>query len=291
MITISNNTFPCFYTLADQQAIESQEQYLSTLRASMELIIAASLLTYLQRFFELNYVELLVSILLLFNLILNWWIQSTKKDNLWYDYRSIAESIKTLTWKYMLKVSPFAGTESGSTKEFRKRVTKILNDNKILLQKSKAIPAHKQFITNDMRNIRACDLKTRGLIYDKYRVQDQAEWYAKKSEYNNKMGKRFFGIYLLLNILLLIFIISNYKLSRNYVPLDLLMVLLTNIQTWTQTKKYSDLANSYALASQEIALIKEETTSFRTEQEFSQYVSNCENAFSREHTQWYARKQ
>lgn len=176
MITISNNTFPCFYVLADQQAIESQKQYLSALRASIVLIVAASLLIYLQHFFELNYVELLVSILLLFNLILNWWIQSVKMDNLWYDYRSIAESIKTLTWKYMLKVTPFAGPESGSTKEFRKRVKKILNDNKILLQKSKAIPAHKQFITNDMRNIRACDLKTRGLIYDKYRVQDQAEW-------------------------------------------------------------------------------------------------------------------
>ena len=292
MKKISENTFPCFFTLADQQAIKSQKQYLSALKWSIWLIIVASVLAYIRNFIEFEYIDWLIGVLLLINLLLNWWIQAEKMDNLWYDYRSIAESIKTLTWKYMLKVIPFAGDEVDCTKEFRRRVKKILNDNKVILQKSQAISIKQQFITNDMRAIRREDLQTRSHIYTKYRIQDQADWYEKKSKYNKKMGTRFYICYMLLNILLLVFIvISICKFNGKELPLDLFMVLITSIQTWTQIKKYSDLANSYALATQEIALIKKETPSFSKEQEFSRYVSDCENAFSREHTQWYARKQ
>lgn len=290
MIEISNNTFPCFFTLADQQAIKSQRQYLSALKWSIRLIIVASILAYVQNFIGLC-IEWLIGILLLINLLLNWWIQTEKMDNLWYDYRSIAESIKTLTWKYMLKVTPFSGDESDCAKEFRRRVKKIFN-NKMISKKNQVIPANKQFITNDMKEIRQYDLQSRASIYTKYRIQDQADWYEKKSEYNKKMGIIFFMCYMVFNFLLLIFIvISIWGPNGKELPLDLLMVLLASIQTWMQAKKYSDLANSYALATQEIALIKEETSAFSTEQEFSRYVSDCENAFSREHTQWYARKQ
>lgn len=291
MIKISDNTFPCFFTLADRQAIKSQKQYLFVLKCSIWLIIGASMLAYIRNFIGLEYVDWLIGVLLLINLLLNWWIQAEKMDNLWYDYRSIAESIKTLTWKFMLKVAPFIGNESNCTKEFRRRVTKILN-SKMTLHKSHAISANQQFITNDMRSIRQCDLQTRALIYTQYRIQDQADWYEKKSKYNKKMGTIFFICYMLFNFLLLMFIvISIWKSNGKELPLDLFMVLVTSIQTWTQIKKYSDLANSYALTTQEIALIKEEKPQFNTEQEFSRYVSDCENAFSREHTQWYARKQ
>ena len=293
MKKISDNTFPCFFRLADQQAIKSQKQYLSALKWSIWLIIGASILAYIRNFKGFECIDWLIGVLLLMNLLLNWWIQTAKMDNLWYDYRSIAESIKTLTWKYMLKVTPFAGDESDCTREFRKRVTKILN-NKMVLHKYQAIPANKPFITKDMKDIRQCDLQTRALIYTQYRIQDQADWYEKKSKYNKKMGTRFYICYMLLNISLLVFIIiSICKFNGKELPLDLFMILVTSIQTWTQIKKYSDLANSYALATQEIALIREEKPSFSKgeEEKFSKYVSDCENAFSREHTQWYARKQ
>jgi len=47
---------------------------------------------------------------------------------------------------------------------------------------------------------------------------------------------------------------------------------------------------SYALASYEINLILNQINSVNTESEFSKYVDDSENAFSREHTQWIARK-
>ena len=57
-----------------------------------------------------------------------------------------------------------------------------------------------------------------------------------------------------------------------------------------QAKRYSELAASYALTAHEISLIREQALNPSTEEEFSKFVSDAENAFSREHTQWSARR-
>ena len=50
------------------------------------------------------------------------------------------------------------------------------------------------------------------------------------------------------------------------------------------------VAASYALAAHEIGLIKEQSLLPDTPEKFSLFVGDAENAFSREHTQWVARK-
>ena len=57
-----------------------------------------------------------------------------------------------------------------------------------------------------------------------------------------------------------------------------------------QTKKYKELNKSYALASYEIGFITFQKKKVYSEEQLSDLVSNTENAFSREHTQWIARK-
>ena len=57
-----------------------------------------------------------------------------------------------------------------------------------------------------------------------------------------------------------------------------------------QAKKFSELAASYTLAAHEINIIKSLSLEEMTEEEFSIFVGDAENAFSREHTQWVARK-
>lgn len=62
------------------------------------------------------------------------------------------------------------------------------------------------------------------------------------------------------------------------------------VLTWVQAKKYNELNSSYALAAHEIVLIKGEAVSVQDESHLSEFVVNSESAFSREHTQWVARK-
>ena len=62
------------------------------------------------------------------------------------------------------------------------------------------------------------------------------------------------------------------------------------VLSWLQAKKHRELSTSYSLAAHEIVLIKGEVVSIQTESNLSDFVMNSENAFSREHTQWAARK-
>ena len=55
------------------------------------------------------------------------------------------------------------------------------------------------------------------------------------------------------------------------------------------TERFSELAASYALAAHEIGIIREQANAV-SEAQFSTFVADTENAFSREHTQWVARK-
>ena len=59
---------------------------------------------------------------------------------------------------------------------------------------------------------------------------------------------------------------------------------------WIQAKRFSELSASYALAAFEISLIKLQSGSIKTDEDLSRFVGDTENAFSREHTQWVARK-
>lgn len=57
-----------------------------------------------------------------------------------------------------------------------------------------------------------------------------------------------------------------------------------------QAKRFTELSTSYALTANEIALIREDAYGLEEDVELSKFVGDAENAFSREHTQWEARK-
>jgi hypothetical protein len=73
-------------------------------------------------------------------------------------------------------------------------------------------------------------------------------------------------------------------------PIEVIAVASSSVLTWLQAKKHNELSSSYSLTAHEIMLIKSEVNIIKTEDDLSEYVMNCENAFSREHTQWFARK-
>ena len=62
------------------------------------------------------------------------------------------------------------------------------------------------------------------------------------------------------------------------------------IVRWIQIKKFYELAIAYNFTANEISIIETKLDSLNTEQEFSKFVNEAEQAFSREHTQWIARR-
>jgi len=58
---------------------------------------------------------------------------------------------------------------------------------------------------------------------------------------------------------------------------------------WIQLKRYSDLANSYAVAREDLIRISEARRGASTQDEFKLMVSEVEAAISREHSMWKSR--
>ena len=79
-------------------------------------------------------------------------------------------------------------------------------------------------------------------------------------------------------------------INQSFWPTDVLVAIAASILSWMQAKRFSELASSYSLAAHEISLINEQSLRSTTDNDFSIFVGDAENAFSREHTQWVARK-
>jgi hypothetical protein len=58
---------------------------------------------------------------------------------------------------------------------------------------------------------------------------------------------------------------------------------------WAQLKQHRILAPSYALAAQELSLVREKLAGIADEDAWSLEMSDAEDAISREHTMWLAR--
>jgi len=75
-----------------------------------------------------------------------------------------------------------------------------------------------------------------------------------------------------------------------YLSPEILSVMIAGILTWIQLKKYRELSASYSFTAHEIGIIESKFDNIKTARDLSTFVQDTENAFSREHTQWIARK-
>jgi hypothetical protein len=73
-------------------------------------------------------------------------------------------------------------------------------------------------------------------------------------------------------------------------PTGTFSTLAAAAMAWLQVKRYQELAQSYLLAAHELGLIEAQSLHVHTEVELSAFVANAENAISREHTMWVARR-
>ncbi|TPJ36959.1 SLATT domain-containing protein [Mesorhizobium sp. B2-8-3] len=139
---------------------------------------------------------------------------------------------------------------------------------------------------------RAMSLEDRKSFYDKHRIHEQRNWYAKKAGSNKTASRNWMvagGIAYSIAILLVLLRIA-YPHHELW-PIEAIIVIASSIVGWTQVKKFNELASSYTLTAHEIGIIVGRIGEVSTEAEFSSFVNEAEQAFSREHTQWVARQQ
>ena len=284
--------YPALYDTASQLSAASQKLYLSLIRMEYGLLVLAATLALdisSERLFFVSYA--LVFLALLGILILRSW---KKPEQDWYKGRALAESIKTSCWRYCMRAEPFDDLSEPNVRraEFRNFLKAILEANRHIGESMPPDSAANDQITAGMDLTRALPLQDRKKVYELFRIREQRTWYAKKASGNKRASRRWVvaggSLYALGRLLVLLRIVYP---DPEIWPIEPIIVAAASVVGWTQIKKFNELASSYTLTAHEIGIIQSRIEEVNSDIEFSEFVNDAEQAFSREHTQWVARQQ
>jgi hypothetical protein len=195
-----------------------------------------------------------------------------------------------MTWRYTMRAEPYDVEDASARRKFSANLRKLMAVNPDIATHATANDSLEQ-ITPAMDQVRALPLAERAKRYRAERIEDQHAWYVRKSKQNLALSRRWFYVLVLLNGLALAFAILRIPYSDvEPWPTDIFIVAAGSVLAWVETRKYQELAASYTLTAHEIAIMRLEMPDEEKESKFSTFVSDAESAFSREHTQWQARR-
>jgi hypothetical protein len=290
-MSIEDKDLPGLYQIADSASQKEQRKYLSSIIGYLCLLIVAALFAYFSADCPDPILKIISSLLFGLSLCIMIWQRVSKPDDTWYNGRVVAESVKTRSWRWMMRAEPYADCEQMEImrKHFINDLKTILKQNESLIGKLGIEASIKEPISEKMIQIRSLSIEDRFKIYRTERITNQALWYTQKAKYNKKQSFLCLLVTIGLHLAAIILLLYNIKEPHLKLPIDILAVGASSALTWIQSKKFNELSSSYSLTAHEITLMRAEATFFSNENAFSTYIMNCENAFSREHTQWFAR--
>lgn len=292
---ITDDSFPSLFQAANQASVKAQQNHLRLMRIDIFLmIIAAALLAY--SFSDETTKSILTitgAALLGLTILLTTLIKLIRYDKIWYDGRAVAESVKTLSWRYMTCAEPFAAKKEIAEidRQFTENLLSILEERKDLASSLGGSQGPKPQITEAMRGARELTITQRKDLYIAQRIKDQEAWYSEKSNHNKHRETNWFWVIIASQILALAAAIIVIRFPTTAFNLTgLFTTIAAGAIAWLQLKQHQALSQAYGLAAQELGLIVEQGRHLKSDKELSAFVSDAENAISREHTMWLARK-
>lgn len=283
---------PGLFQSADTSSIKEQKKFFNGIFWYLTLLIVAALFAFFADDYPNPIFKIISTVLFLLTLFIMIWLRVNRPDDIWYNGRAVAESVKTRSWRWMMRAEPYIDCDNIEIvrKHFVNDLKTILKQNESLIGKLGISASIEEPISEKMIEIRKLNLSDRFNFYRQERITNQAIWYTNKSKFNKKRAKMWFWTTVSLHALAILMLLYNIYDPNAKLPIEVIAVATSSVLTWLQSKKHNELSSSYSLTAHEIILIKSETNRIETEEDLSEYIMNCENAFSREHTQWFARK-
>jgi hypothetical protein len=297
---------PGLYHLADSIASNAQRAHLAYFRVGLGLLIAAagvsvveSLVVWLFPSADLRRVDsvaaLASAVLFAAALVLGLVIRLRQYDRLWFLARAVAESVRSIAWKFMMNAAPYPSSLSAAAATERylidlRGVIRTLPSFAVVWPV--ALEASNEQLTPLMRRMRGLSPAEQKAAYLKLRVLEERQWYATKAHKLAIDERRMFNTVLACQLVALT--CAMVRIAWPDVRLDLgplLASLAAALVAWTQLKRFTELASAYSLAAQELTIIADAAPSVESADELARYVADAENAISREHTMWLARRE
>ena len=285
---IQREDLPAMYREASDSSARSQNIFIRWNVINLAVLVLAAIVSALKDPLHeyTTGLTLASAILLAIGAIITFALRKNPFEREWYRSRAIAESVKTLSWRFMTCASPYE--HSLAEAEATLRFEKVLHD--IAEQESKNPIADPGQVTDKMKQVRTRSVTDRKDLYIRERVKDQFGWYKKNSERNSQRGKRAMYVAVMTQVIAVIGAFVLFYLKQNFDLGGILAAMSASALAWIQLKRFEDLAEAYRTAAKELSRILDEAPTSSTEEALSQFVIDSENALSREHTLWLAKR-
>lgn len=285
---MKSSDYPALYQSASELSQSAQNAFYRAFLSHMGLLAVASAISVINS--TCAEVAILQALVLIGALGCALYLYLVRPDRHWYSGRAVAESIKTITWRYICKSEPFNNSDEIDRHDFGLTLKAIVDQNKDV---AGLLTTHLDGvqISNEMDRLRKAPAAERLDYYKTHRIVDQQSWYAKKASSNRRLVNRYFIALIATIGISILFAIAKVRFpTAPFWPTDFFVTVAAALLSWIQAKRFQELSVSYALAAHEISLIRQQAGIPMSDDQLSNFIGDAENAFSREHTQWIARK-
>ncbi len=133
VIKISRDDLPALYHVATLASGEAQKYYLLLVKINVALLsfgaISSAINVSANSALFNGIIANISAVLLIGSVVITSAIELAKFEKKWYDGRAIAESIKTITWRFILNAEPYNTLSNRDAEErFRRDLLSIKNN-------------------------------------------------------------------------------------------------------------------------------------------------------------------
>ncbi|MFE7188271.1 DUF4231 domain-containing protein [Kitasatospora sp. NPDC057541] len=288
---------PELFRTADQASLSGQQQTLRWYRGLISMLVVAAAVGSLPGPDDKGASDITPLFSVVALLVAGYFWARLRRSNpqgRWYEARAAAESVKTLAWKYAVRARPFEG-DAESADVDRGYLLQVEDVLRAFEDPAIVPPESVAEITPEMRRVRAESLTARRTLYLRTRVEGQRTWYRSRAESCESQAVTW-G----LGVAGLIIVGAAAAIAQATGALQVHVFGATSaaaaaVIAWTQLKQLRPLAAAYQLAARELENVGNQLSDLDprmpdAEQRWARLAAEAEDAVSREHTTWRARR-
>jgi hypothetical protein len=291
---IDHAAYPALFQSADASSVAGQRSYRRLVEIELGFVLAGAMFGTLGAFVSgpRTAFASLATICLLGSMAMKFVNRYADSTARWFDGRAVAETVKTLTWRYMMRVAPY-GSDSSADRLLAEDLIAAMRARAELRQSLTDVPTDARQITPVMRAVRELPFHDRRQLYIDQRLSNQTAWYHGKAIANMRNARRWFWLSLIGQGAAAL--IAFTSIFEPELPLSSLVgffaALATAATAWTQLGRHDELSKSYALAYQELIAIRTLAERVGSQAALQDVVNDGEGAISREHPMWVAKRE
>lgn len=213
---------------------------------------------------------------------------SWRPEVAWYDCRALAESVKSVSWRFAVGATPFDITLSteDAVDLFERRCLDAIDN----LRQAERAGWPSPRVTQMMIVLRGSSFEVRRRTYLDARTRRQREWYGTRARQNRRWATGLRCTLLSGEALSVAWALSRIWAGWSSDIAGLLAAIIAAAAAWLGFRQFDDRAAAYALADRELQTQLAELPRVAALQ-WAARAAAAEEAISREHVMWVSTRQ